>query len=223
MRKHLSMELEALKRKLLLLTALVENSLQKAVLSITDRNQDLAREIINIDNQIDHREVEVEEECLKILALYQPVAIDLRYLIGVLKMNNDLERIGDLCVNIARRAIFLAKRPPIPPPFDLVTMAEKSALMLHRAIDSLINMNADLAKQVCADDEEIDELNRNMYQKVYQAIKKNPKHVEELIQYLSASRYLERIADYTTNIAEDVIYMVDGTIVRHNPDAFMEN
>ena len=223
MSKHLNVELDGLKRKLLSLTALVENSLQKAVLSLTDRNRELAQEIINIDNQIDHREVEVEEECLKILALYQPVAIDLRYLIGVLKMNNDLERIGDLCVNIARRAIFLAKRPPTPPPFDLASMTEKSALMLHRAIDSLINMNADLARQVCSDDQEIDELNRNMYQKVFEAIKANPKHVEELIQYLSASRYLERIADYTTNIAEDVIYMVDGTIVRHNTDAFLDN
>ncbi|MCY4523643.1 MAG: phosphate signaling complex protein PhoU, partial [Halobacteriovoraceae bacterium] len=184
---------------------------------------ELAREILNMDDQIDYKEVEIEEECLKILALYQPVAIDLRFLIGVLKMNNDLERIGDLCVNIARRSMFLAKRPPTTPPFDLATMAEKSTLMLHRAIDSLINMNADLARQVCADDQEIDKLNRGMYQKVYEAIKKNPDHVEELIQYLSASRYLERIADYTTNIAEDVIYMVDGSIVRHGLDSSMNS
>ena len=218
MSKHLSVELNELKKKLLSLTALVENSLQKAVRSFTDGDKPLAKEVINMDDQIDRREVEIEEECLKILALYQPVAIDLRYLIGVLKMNNDLERIGDLCVNLAQRAIFLSKESPLPPPFPLDMIAEKSALMLHRAIDSLINMDPDLARQVCMDDQEIDELNRNMYHKVFDAIKNDPESVEKFIQYLSASRYLERIADYTTNIAEDVIYMVDGTIVRHNVD-----
>lgn len=224
MSKHLPLELDALKRNLLSLTALVETSVQKAVqaMNTTDPTAaiDMAKEVANMADRIDLREVEIEEECLKILALYQPVAIDLRYLIGVLKMNNDLERIGDLALHIAKRAIFLAKHPPLEAPFDLLTMAEKSSAMLHKAINAFVEMDSPLARQVCTDDCEIDAIHKDMYQKVFAAIKKNPQHVETFIQYLSASRHLERIADYTTNIAEDVIYMVDGTIVRHNLDIF---
>lgn len=218
MSKHLEVEMDKLKEKLLSLTGMVEDGLQKAMRSFETRDKTLAKEVFDLDNLIDEVEVEVEEDCLKIFALHQPVAIDLRYLVGVLKMNNDLERIGDLSVNIAERGYFLTKRPEIEAPFDFKTMAEKTHSMLKRAIDALIKMDEEAAQQIILDDQEVDAINKEMYSAVFKRIKEKPEDVECLIQYLAISRCLERIADYTTNIAEDVIYMVNGKIVRHDPD-----
>ncbi len=218
MSKHLEKEMSALKRELLSLAAMVEDMVAKAVRSIEEKNEELANQVILMDEQVDENEVHIEEECLKILALHQPVAIDLRYIIGALKMNNDLERIGDLAVNIAQRVSTINKRPHVKSPFDYQHMSVLTRTMLHRAIDSLIGLDKARAKQVCLEDSKVDDLNRQMYQQVFAAIKETPEHVETLIQYLAVSRNLERIADYSTNIAEDVIYMVEGVIVRHSPD-----
>jgi phosphate transport system protein len=198
--------------------AIVESCLQKAVKSIEDRDAALAQEVIDGDIEIDRAEVEIEEDCLKILALHQPVAIDLRLVIAALKINNDIERIGDLGVNIAERAIFLAGHEPIEIPFDWGEMREKAMSMLARSLDALMKMDAEKAHAVRNSDDEIDELNRQMYTKVSRAVRKDPDHVERLLSYLSACRHLERIADYATNIAEDVIYMIEGEIVRHKHD-----
>ena len=220
MAKHLQNELEKLKRKLITLSSVVEGRVVMAVKSVGNKDYDLAKEVIDNDHAIDLIEVEVEEECLKILALYQPVAVDLRYVIAVLKINNDLERIGDLAVNIAEQSIYIGKQKNIKIPFDFDSMSEKTVAMLKKALDSLVQLDTSLAHQTCLDDEEVDAINRDMYGKIYSGIQNDPAHVECFIRYLSISRHLERIADYATNIAEDVIYMMEGTIVRHKPEIY---
>ena len=220
MPKHLQKEIAKLKKKLLALSSVVEESLEKAIRSVGERNERLAKEVIENDHAIDAAEVEVEEECLKIMALHQPVAIDLRFLVAVLKINNDLERIADISVNIAERSVYLCRDNPIQMPFDFDEMTKKTRSMLTRALDSLIQQDPKVAHQVCTDDDAVDAINREMYNQVYDAIRKTPHLVEPLIHCLTISRHLERIADYATNIAEDVIYMVEGTIIRHNPEKY---
>jgi phosphate transport system protein len=220
MAQHLLREIDKLKKEILGLGAVVENSVQLAVKSIEDRDFALAERVIESDKQIDHAEVDLEENCLKILALHQPVAIDLRFIIAVLKINNDLERIGDLAVNIAERVGFLISQPSIKIPYDLQGLAEKSSWMLRNSLDSLVKLDTALARKVCNTDDEVDSINREMYDLVENAIKAHPEHIDVLIPYLSVSRYLERIADHATNIAEDVIYMVEGVIARHRPEEF---
>ncbi len=213
--QHLRREVDRLKRKLLALSAYVEESVQRAVKAVSERDEKLAQRVIDTDFEIDEMEVDVEEDCLKILALHQPVAIDLRFIIAVLKINNDLERIGDLAVNIAERAVSLSKRDKINSPFDFQTMAERVQKMLQKALDALVNADAKLAREVLVSDDEIDEMNRQMYDSIKMGIRQDPANVDTLIQVLAISRNLERIADHTSNIAEDVIYMVDGDIIRH--------
>jgi phosphate transport system protein len=215
MSQHLRKEIDSLKKKILTLGATVENSVRIAVKAIEDKDPELAQKVIGADIEIDHSEVDLEEDCLKILALHQPVAIDLRFIIAVLKINNDLERIGDLAVNIAERAQFLKGGLAIPIPYDLDALSTKSQWMLRSSLDSLVNLDAKLAREVCAADDYVDAINREMYNLVTEAIRANPEQVDILIPYLSVSRYLERIADHATNIAEDIIYMVDGIITRH--------
>ncbi|MBT3923834.1 MAG: phosphate signaling complex protein PhoU [Nitrospina sp.] len=212
---HLEKAIDELKRLILSLGTDVEESARLAVQSLTQRDSDLAKRVIEADYEIDQREVYVEEECLKILALHQPVANDLRLIIAILKINNDLERIGDLSVNIAERAVYLSTEAKVELPFDLQNMAKKVRSMLKRSLDSLVNRDEKLARKVCEDDDAVDDLNREMYGCVAQAIKKDSNNLNSYIQLLSASRYLERMADHATNIAEDVIYLVTGEIIRH--------
>jgi len=220
MPKHLQREIENLKKKLLALGAIIETAVRDATLSIEKRDSNLAQKVMDNDVNIDHTEVEIEEDCLKILALHQPVAIDLRFIVAVLKINNDLERIGDLAVNIAERAVFLAGQPKINIAIDLVNMAHNAQSMLKKSLDSLVNHDAKLAHKVCASDDTVDQMNRQMYLKVQEAILKNPEQISASIHLLSASRHLERIADHTTNIAEDVIYMIEGQIMRHKTEEY---
>lgn len=211
-------ELDMLKRKLLALSSSVEQSVNLAVKAVADRDANLAKKVITGDEEIDLKEVEVEEDCLKILALHQPVAIDLRVVIATLKINNDLERIGDLASNIAHRAIYLTQRKPVEIPFDYGKMTEGVRTMLREALNAFILLDSTLAHHVCSSDDEVDALNRQMYNQVYYAIQSSPDLVEPMIHYLSICRNLERIADYATNIAEDVIYMIEGRIVRHSQE-----
>jgi len=220
MAEHLQKEIERLKKKLLALSATVEAAVRDATLSVEKRDAGLAQSIIENDINIDSMEVEVEEDCLKILALHQPVAIDLRFIVTVLKINSDLERIGDLAVNIAERSVFLANRPRVGMSIELVQMARQAQSMLKKSLDALINHDADLAHKVCASDDIVDGMNRRMYLTVQEAILRNPEQISSLIHLLSASRHLERIADHTTNIAEDVIYMIEGRIVRHRAEEY---
>jgi phosphate transport system protein len=218
---HLNTELEQLKQRLLYLGSLAESSMMKAGLALKRMDGDLAREVIKYDNQVDLKEVEIEEDCLKILALHTPVANDLRFVIASLKINNDLERVSDLAVNIAERVIYLQKQPAMAIPFDFENMWQLSVQMLKNALDSFVQGNVALAKKVCDDDDAVDAINKSMYKLVYDGIRKNPESVESFIHYLSISRHLERVADYATNICEDVIYMIEGKIVRHQPEEFL--
>jgi phosphate transport system protein len=220
MKRHLERELDKLRKKILTLGAMVEGSIEKAVLSLKRQEIKLATKVIESDREIDQLEVEIEEDCLKILALYQPAAIDLRYVVGMLKMNNDLERMGDLAVNIAERAAYLADRKGTELFLDFTKMSEKVIAMVKKALDSLIKMNARMAQEVCAADDEVDAINREILLHIQSYIEQNPQEVKPLVHLLLVSRHLERIADLATNIAEDVIYMTEGTIIRHRVEDY---
>jgi phosphate transport system protein len=213
-------EIEKLKKKLLTVSARVETALQKAVRSLKERNDGLAQEVIDGDPEIDQMEVDVEEDVLKILALYSPVANDLRFVIAVMKINNDLERIADEASNIADRTILLSKYPKITIPQELTTMVKAVQSMLEKTLDALINMDSKLALEVMQADDEVDDLHKRMYALTENHIRADIDQIECLINILSVSRQLERIADQVTNIAEDVVYMVEGDIVRHKDSAF---
>ena len=215
MTRHFERALDKLKKQLLALSATVEESLYRAVRSVKERNHSLAAEVIRADLEIDQREVDLEEECLKVLALNQPVAHDLRLTISIIKMNNELERIGDLAVNIAHRAQALSTYKPVDVPFDLDNMASRVKLMLRRSLDALINLDTLAAQEVLATDSDVDAMNRQAFSETERRIAANPEETKTLICVLGVSRALERIADHATNIAEDVIYLVSGDIVRH--------
>ncbi len=217
---HLKREIDNIKKKVLGLGAKVEESVRQSIQAINNRDMEQAARVIANDIEIDNMEVEVEEECLKILALHQPVATDLRFIIAVLKINNDLERIGDLSVNIAERAAFLATQPPTSITFDFAGMAKKAKLMLKESLDALVNLSPELARKVCADDEEVDALNSDIFFRFQDGIREYPEQIDSLVHLFSVSRHLERIADHTTNIAEDVIYMITGEIIRHRAEDY---
>jgi len=215
MKRHLTRELDRLKQRILAISAIVEENVQRAVLAIQRHDTALARRVIESDTQIDLMEVDMEEECLKTLALYQPVAFELRFIVAILKINNDLERIGDLSVNIAERTSLLPYNEHFADFFDFTGMSKRVQSMLKRSLDALVNIDPSIAKEVCACDDEIDEMNRRTFGRIKQALRDNPAKIDTYIHLLSISRHLERIADLTTNIAEDVIYMAEGEIVRH--------
>ena len=214
---HLHKAVEALKKRILELGSLVEESVTMALIAAQNRDAELARNVIEGDNRIDTLEVEVEEECLKILALHQPVASDLRFIVAVLKINNDLERIGDLACNIASRARKMAAlSTPATAQIDFQGAETKVRTMLRKSLEALVNVDGDLAKWVWAQDDQIDDINRSVHKQVIQALKEHPEDVERLVILLSVSRNLERIGDHSTNIAEDILYMIGGEIVRHS-------
>lgn len=212
---HLQREIEKLKKQLLSLCAVVEDQVQMAIEAFLQQDKHLASEVERRDTDVDRREVEVEEECLKMLALHQPVATDLRLIVAALKINNDLEQIGDLAVNIARKASAVAGESSLDIPFDIAGMWKKVQAMLNDSLDSLVNMDVRLAEAVCARDDEVDCMKREIRARVESIGSQQPAIMAALLNILAISRNLERIADYSVNIAEDVIYMVNGTIVRH--------
>jgi phosphate transport system protein len=218
--KHLQREVELLKKMVLSLGAKVEERVREATIAIDERDARLAKKVVDTDPEIDSMEVDIEEECLKILALHQPVAIDLRFIVAVLKINNDLERIADLAVNIAERAAFLATQPKLDISFRFRPMAQSVKEMLRKSLDALVNLSEESAIQVIEADNEVDRMNSDMYMLVQEGIRKNPGEMESLIHMLSASRHLERIGDHATNIAEDVIYMISGEVVRHKTEQY---
>lgn len=213
---HLQNELKKLQRKMFSQCTIVEESLKYAIKSLINKDKTLANEVIAKDDYIDSMEIEIEEDCLKMLALYQPVAIDLRMIVSILKINSDLERVGDLAQNIAKRSKALVDIEGEIPDFNFNDMCNIALKMLNDSIDSLIDLDLDKAKRVIDADFEIDEMNSEMYQIFLDTISENPEKAKLYLNYLSVSRYLERIADHATNISEDVIYMINGTIVRHS-------
>ncbi len=212
---HFMRELDNLKKLSLTMAAMVEDNLRLAVKSALDRDEPMARKVIEGDHDIDRQEVAVEEECLKILALYQPVAHDLRFVVAMIKINHDLERIGDLAVNIGERAVTLAQRPPMKRDFQIQQMSETVQGMVSRSLDALINLDAKLAREIWMTDDEADRRNRELLAAVEEEIQREPAQLQSLLALTSVSRTLERIGDHATNIAKDVIYMIEGDIVRH--------
>ncbi len=215
MSKHLERDLAGLKKKLLGIGDLVEGATRKALEALSERRLDLAQEVIAGDELVDEREVHFEEECLKVLALNAPVAADLRMVIAFLKANNDLERIGDLAKNIAQRAEFLATQQDVEIPPRIRELGRRVRSMLSDALDCVVNTDVDKARLVIEQDEEVDRLHGEFYAVTQERLVAYPDRTEEIIQVLSVSRYLERIADQATNIAEDVVFMVEGEVIRH--------
>ena len=215
MSMHLHQDLERLEKRLLYLAAQVEDAVRKSIQALLERRPELAADVIDGDRLIDAREVEIEEECLKLLALHHPVATDLRFLAAVLKIDNDLERIGDLAVNIAKRARKLCASPPFSVPKEMRSIMEDTVGMLRDALDAFVSGDTERAHQVCIRDDHIDELHRSIARQVVHRMEESSEAVAPGMLIWSASKALERIADHATNIAEDVVYMVDGEIIRH--------
>ena len=212
---HIAREIENLKKRVLTLSAMVEESFDRSVQALNRMDGVLARQVIDADVQVDQFEVDIEEECLKVLALHQPVANDLRFIVSILKINNDLERIADLAVNISERVLDLQKMERTPIPFDFASMSGKVHDMVKKSLDSLVTLDPQMAREVISLDDEVDQMHHETYSLVIDQIKQHPDRIHALICYLVISRYLERIADQTTNIAEDTLYLVEGKIVRH--------
>lgn len=216
---HLRRDLDLLKREILELGGMVEVAINDAIVALKNRRIDLAEKVVEREDEINEKEVQIEEECLKILALHQPVARDLRFIVVTLKVNNDLERMGDFALNIAERSLFLSTQDPIPTmPEFFEVVPETVRTMVRNALDALVKMDIELAREVMAMDDTVDDINRQMYSQLQQLMKTDPSTIERAVHVLSTSRYMERIADLATNIAEDVIFMVEGIVVRHNDD-----
>jgi phosphate transport system protein len=215
MPKRLQKEIEKIKKMVLSVGAMVEERIRMSIKAIKTWDAGLAEEISRRDYEIDELEIEVEEECLKILALHQPVAVDLRFLIAVIKINSELERIGDEAVNIAHRVQNISKRRKLDLSFDFTVMAEKAANMLRMSLDALVNLDLDLAFKVLTLDDEVDRMHREIYDRIKEVMSQNPDYVGYLINLYTTSRHLERVGDHSTNIAEEVIYLIEGEIIRH--------
>jgi phosphate transport system protein len=219
MAKHLQRDLDNLQYDLLALAGLVEAAIHKAIRSLQERDAELAREVIDGDTQIDDEENHIDEECLKVLALHQPVASDLRRIVAVMMINTDLERMGDLAEEIAERAIHLSRPPLLPIPEKLQRMTDLTTMMVRQSLDSFVNLNVDQAQTVMRMDEEVNRYNDEIINELIPAMKRSPDLVDPGLSMFSAVRHLERIADHATNIAEDVVYLVEGEIIRHRPPA----
>ncbi len=213
---HFQRQIESVKKRLLSLCALTEEALFNAIRAVDDRDPDLARQVVDGDERIDMLEVEIEEECLHTLALHQPVAFDLRYVVATMKINNELERVADLATNIAKQGIELTHLAEVNlSEFDLPGMGARVQENLRHSLDALIDLDTKLARQVKLDDKPVDNIHRKIVQKVAQAIREDPELVPVYLHLLRISRDMERIGDHAKNIAEDVIYMAEGDIARH--------
>ncbi len=208
-------ELEKLNKKLLTMSARVEERVRTATKIIESKDQEAIQNIINSDYEIDDMEIEIEEDCLKILALHQPVAKDLRFLIAVIKINNEMEKIGNIAVNIAKRVQNISKlKHAGVAVYDFSAMSEKAVLMLKKSIDALVQGNTALARSLFVDDDEVDAMKDRCYEDIKERIRKDPEHPGFHINTFLLGRHLERIADRAVNIAEEIIYLVEGNITR---------
>jgi len=212
---HLSGAFRNLKKSLFTLSAAVEENLHLAVKAVRSGDGDLADHVRARDAAIDQMEVDFEEDCLKILALYQPVAIDLRFVVSVLKINNDLERIGDLAVNIADHTRSITNVEDLDPAGRLPRMADRAEAMLRGSLDAVVNLNADMAREVLGADDDVDREFHELVAETRKRLREGAVQVDDLLSLMVICKHLERIADLATNIAEDAIYTVDGEIVRH--------
>ena len=218
MTKTLDDDLALLGQGILRMGGLVEGQVDAASIALIQRRADVARQVVQADDEIDRVELEVDEECLRILALHQPVAGDLRFITAAMKINNDLERIGDLATNVAERALDLSSGPPLTLPLRFERMTRIVRDMLHDGLDALVRRDGALARDVIRRDEEVNTIHRENFEVLQEEMMREPASVERAVDLLSASRQLERIADQTKNIAEDVVFLVEARVLRHRRD-----
>lgn len=215
MGKILEKELDELKDKLLRIGALVETQLERSVRSLVDRDNMLAATVIDADHEVNRLEVEIDEDCIRLLALRQPEAGDLRFITTAMKIVTDLERMGDLAVDISERALELNDEPILKPYIDIPRMAVAARRMLKDALDAFVNRDSELARKVTAADDYVDDLNRQIFRELLTFMLEDPHAISRAIRITYVSKYLERVADHATNIAEMVVYLVEGKIIRH--------
>ncbi len=215
MAKQKDQDIEALKERVLKMGGFVEESIRKSVKALVERNGQLAIEVIDGDAIVNNYDVEIEEECIRILAIWQPSGSNLRFVTTAIKIITDLERMGDLAVDICERAIELNEEPPLKPYIDIPRMAEASQKMLKDSLDSFVTGDADLALSVCAADDFVDNLNHQIFNELLVYMLKDPKNISRAVRLSYITKYLERIGDHATNIAEMVVYMVQGKVIRH--------
>jgi phosphate transport system protein len=215
MQRHFHDELDALKQTLLAMGGLVEDQIRRVMRALLERDDTLAQEVIDRDQQVNAYDVEVDETCVSLLALHQPAAGDLRFITTAMKIVTDLERIGDQAVNIAQRVLELNREPQLKPYIDLPRMAEKAQLMVKESLDAFVARDTKLARKVCAEDAEVDALKEQIFRELLTFMMEDPKTIPRAIRLILISRFMERVADHATNIAEMVIYLVDAKMVRH--------
>jgi phosphate transport system protein len=215
MQRHFHEELEALKQTLLAMGGLVEDQIRRVMTALLERDNDLAQEVIDRDRQVNAYDVEVDEKCVELLALHQPTAGDLRFITTAMKIVTDLERIGDQAVNIGQRTLELNLEPQLKPYIDLPRMAERAQRMVKESLDAFVARDTELARRVCAADEEVDALKEQIFRELLTFMMADARTIPRSIRLILISRFLERVADHATNIAEMVIYMVDSKMVRH--------
>ena len=215
MQRHFHEELEALKQTLLAMGGLVEDQIRRAMRALLERDDVIAQDVIDRDRQVNTYDVEVDEQCVNLLALHQPAAGDLRFITTAMKIVTDLERIGDQAVNIAQRALELNREPQLKPYIDLPRMADKAQRMVKESLDAFVARDTALARQVCGEDAEVDALKEQIFRELLTFMMEDPRTVSRAIRVILISRFMERVADHATNIAEMVIYLVEGKIVRH--------
>jgi len=215
MSKHLQNDLNALKKDLLHIGNLVDEMVEKSMRAFRKGDAETAKQIIQDDQVINDKEVEIEEECLKLLALYQPFAKDLRFLTTAIKINNDLERMGDISAKIAKRTVSLAKNEPIELPEKLKEMIKVTKSMVKDALDAFFRQDATDSREICKRDILVDQLNKDIFRLTREKMHQEPQYIDQFLNIVSATKAIERIADLATNIAEDVVYMVEGEIIRH--------
>lgn len=216
MERHFDEELKELTKQLLKMSALVEVTISHSIKALVERKADLAEEVIRTDEAIDILEIEIDELCLRLLALYQPAAIDLRLITAIMKINSDLERISDQAVNIAERTQEIIKQPLLKPLIDIPRMAALAQKMVKDAIDALVNKDEALARDICKRDDEVDNLNDQVFRELLTYMIQDSKTITIAVELILVGRHLERIADHATNIAEDVIYFVKGKTIKHH-------
>lgn len=209
-------ELSTLKEKILLMGSKVEESIRLALKSIVDRDSRLAKKVIQSDRDINDIEIEIDEICHRLLALHQPMAGDMRFITSAMKINSDLERQGDLAVNMAERALTLNEVAPLKPFIDIPRLAGITQEMVKVSLDSLVNRDPKMARTVCERDDEVDNLNDQIIRELISYMLEDRANIKRALDLILVSRYLERIADHATNVAEDVIYMVEGKDIRHS-------
>jgi phosphate transport system protein len=215
MQRHFHEELETLKQTLLAMGGLVEDQIRRVVRSLVDRDSDLAQEVIERDREVNTYDVEVDEKCVELLALHQPTAGDLRFITTAMKIVTDLERIGDQAVNIAQRVVELNREPQLKPYIDIPRMADQAQRMVKESLDAFVARDTDLARQVCGEDDSVDAFKEQIFRELLTFMMEDPKTIPRAIRLILISRFLERVADHATNIAEMVIYMVESKMVRH--------